>query len=128
MPEKVTVNCIKCRKSLKFSRNCLKIQVCQKQINLKCSRLNKQGFLKYKRDSASFICQFCLDYCCLQCNKCYGQKVALCSGCDSWIHQKCANYPITQFFNFLESNNSSLVSNNSNLTHFVSHCSLCQKK
>ena len=58
MPETVTVKCIKCTKSLKFSRNCLKCPVCQKQIHLKCSRLNKQGFLEYKRDSTSFICQF----------------------------------------------------------------------
>ena len=48
MPKAVTVNCIKCTKNLKFLRNCLKCQVCQKQIPLKCSRLNKQGFLKYK--------------------------------------------------------------------------------
>ena len=144
-----------------FSRNCLKYQVCKKLIHLKCSRLNKQGFLEYKRGSTSFICQFSSDYCCLQCNKqvYYGQKTVFCSVCDKWIHQKCAGlssleykmlsqdgsnkpwfcqcfkkdmYPFydltnTQFFNFLESNSPSLVPNNSNLTHFVSHCSICQK-
>ena len=65
----VTVNCIKCTKNLKFSRNFLKCQVCQKYIHLECSRLNKQGFLEYRRDTTSFTYQFCLDYCCLQCNK-----------------------------------------------------------
>ena len=56
MPETVTLNCIKCTKSIKFSRNCLKCQVCQKQIHLKYSRLNKQGLLEYKEGSTSFTC------------------------------------------------------------------------
>ena len=91
MPETVTVNCIKCTKGLKFSRNSLKCQVCQKQIHLKCSWLSRQGFLEYKRGGTSFTCQFCLDYCCLQYNKhvYYGQKGILCSRCDKWSHQKC---------------------------------------
>ena len=65
-----------------------------KQIHLKCSRLNKQRFLEYKRVSTSFTCQFCSDYCCFQCNKhvYYGQKGVLCSGCDKWIHQKCVGF------------------------------------
>ena len=62
-----TVNCIKCTKTLKFSWKCLKCHVCHKQIHVKSSRLNKQGFWEYNRGS-SFTCQFCLDYCCLQCN------------------------------------------------------------
>ena len=48
MPETVTVNYIKCKKGLKFSRNCLKCQVYQKQIHLKCSWLSVKGFLEYK--------------------------------------------------------------------------------
>ena len=42
--------------------------------------------------STSLTCKFCLDYCCLQCNKhvFYGQKGVLYSGFDKWIHQKYA--------------------------------------
>lgn len=36
----------------------------------------KNKFMEYKKDCTLFICQFCLDNCCLQCNKhvYYGQK------------------------------------------------------
>ena len=41
---------LKCTENLTFSINCLKCQACRKQINIKCPRLNTQGFLEYKRD------------------------------------------------------------------------------
>ena len=87
MPETVTANYIKWTKNEKFSRNCLKFQVFQKQIHLTCSRLYQQGFLEYKRGSTSphhIKHQFYLDYCCLQCNEhvYYGRKGVSCSSSD----------------------------------------------
>ena len=106
-PATITVNCIKSTKSLKFSRNCLKYQVCQKQIHLKCSKLNKQGFLEFTRDTISFTYHFCLDYCYLQCNKhvYYSQKGVLCSGCDNWIHQKRAGLTSLEYKMLFQENN-----------------------
>ena len=49
-----------------------------------------------------------------------------CCSCKKDIYPIC-DLTNTQLLNFLESNSPSLVSNNSNLTHFVSHCSICQK-
>ena len=49
-----------------------------------------------------FVCQFCTDYSCLKCNKhvYYRQKGVLCTGCNLWIHQKCANLANNEYKEF----------------------------
>ena len=48
------------------------------------------------------MCQFCTDYSCLKCNNhvYYRQKGVLCTGCNVWIHQKCANLTNNEYKEF----------------------------
>ena len=61
--------------------------------HLKCTRQRKNKvFVQFKKSKQQFVCQFCSDYTCLKSNKhiYYGQKDVLYSGCNLWVHQKCA--------------------------------------
>ena len=94
--------CLKCDKTAKSTGNSLECSQCQNFIQLKCSRLTKIQFNQYKKGKMRFVCQFCTDYSCLKCNKhaYYRQKGVLCTGCNLWIHQKCANLTNNEYKEF----------------------------
>ena len=84
---------MKCEKLPIKSNNSLECFECHKMIHLKCSRLRaNKDLAQFKKSKLQFVCQFCSNYTCLKCNKhaYYGQKGVLCSGCNLWVHQKCA--------------------------------------
>ena len=58
-----------------------------------------KDFVQFKKSKQQFVCQFSSDYTCLICNKhvYYGQKGVLCSGCNFWVHQKCAGLTNLQY-------------------------------
>lgn len=98
---KSKTNRIKCVKLLKTLKDNLVCSSCQNSLHLKCSRLNPEEFSKYKKVKAKFICWFCTDYTCINCDRHvqYGQKEVLCTGCNIWIHQKCARITKAQYQN-----------------------------
>ena len=92
MTSKSKINCIKCVMLLKTSKDNLISGKCENSLHLKCSRLSPKEFSKYKKGKTKLIYQFWTDYTDIECDRHveYGQKGILCTGCNLWIHQKCA--------------------------------------
>ena len=72
---------------------------CSNSLHLKCSRMNKNGYLSHQQKTLNYAFEFCTDYKCIKCEKhvYYGQKGILCSGCDLWIHKKCAGNSLCKY-------------------------------
>ena len=90
--------CIKCDKLVYSTLKHLVCSQCSNSLHLKCSRLNKKTGATNKK-ILHYICQFCTNYKCIKCEKhvYYSQKGFFCSGCDLWIHQKCAGLNNSQY-------------------------------
>ena len=72
---------------------------CSNSLHFKWSRLSEKDYLRYQQKTFLYTCQFCTDYKCIKCEKhvYYSQKGILYSGCDPWIHKKCAGLNNSQY-------------------------------
>ena len=92
----------KCKKWNKQVCNTSKHVVCSQCSNsphFKCSELSKKDYLGYQQKAFLYTFQFCADYKYIKSEKhvYYSQKGILCSGCDLWVHKKCAGLNNSQY-------------------------------
>ena len=101
MAPKSKINCIKCVKLLKISKDNLVCSECENSLHFKCSIPSPKEFSKYKKGKTKVICQICTGYTCIKCDRQveYGQKGVLCTGCNLWIHQRYARIAKAEYQN-----------------------------
>ena len=91
--------CIKCDKLVYSNSKHVVCSQCSNSLHFKWSRLSEKDYLRYQQKTFLYNCQFCTDYKCIKCEKhvYYSQKGILYSGCDLWIHKKCAGLNNSQY-------------------------------
>ena len=90
---KPSEKCLKCTKQFSSSRQkSLTCTTCFSSLHLKCTHIAKNDFTVYKKGEKNFVCQYCMDFRCMSCNKhVYDKQQGIyCDGCCVWIHRKCA--------------------------------------
>ena len=80
---------------------------CKNLLHLKCSRLDKQDYVKHTNGHLKFTCQFLTDYtCCRTKHVYYGQKAILCNVYQTWINIKFTGLTLDQYKNLPHSDES----------------------
>ena len=83
--------CIKCEKLVYSNSKHVGCSQRRNSLHFKCSRLSKKDYLSYQQKTFLYTCQFCADYNCIKCERIWY------SGCDLWIHKKCAGLNNSQY-------------------------------
>ena len=70
MTSKVSEKCIKCTKPfLSMRQKTLKCLKCLNSLHIKSSTTDNRQYLSYKNGKKDFICEYCVDYSSLKCDK-----------------------------------------------------------